>query len=266
MANSDLVVYTKLSPYCTMPRKNPIDTITIHMTQSQCTAESLGEWFVNPKSESSSNYGVDKNGRIGLYVEEANRSWASGTGNYPNTNDHRSITIEVASNERPPYAVTEKAYKALIELCVDICKRHGKSKFVFLGNRADTEAAWAKNDTETMYLTAHKWFASTDCPGEWLYSRFGEIAKKVTDALNPKVEPTQPTITFPVDSVQKGSKGEHVKRVQIILKGLGLYNGYVDGDCGNLTVASILEYQKRNGLYEDGVFGIKCWSRFLDLD
>ena len=41
------------------------------------TAEGLGEWFEKQSTQASSNYGIDKDGRVGLYVEEKNRSWCS---------------------------------------------------------------------------------------------------------------------------------------------------------------------------------------------
>lgn len=265
MSNSPLVVYTKLSPNRTIPRKNPIDTITIHMVVGQVTAERLGEIFAPVTKQASSNYGVDKDGRVGMYVEEANRSWCTGTGNSINTNDHRAVTIEVASDTKSPYAVTEKAYKGTIDLCVDICKRNGKNKLLFLGNRADTEAAWRKPDPEAMYLTAHKWFNNTSCPGEFLYSRFPEIAKTVTDILNPQPEPTTNTITFEITPVKKGMRGEAVKQVQTILKGLGLYAMNVDGIGGGGTDKAIRAYQKANKLTETGIFDKKCWEKFLDI-
>lgn len=35
-----------------------------------------------------------------------------------------------------------------------------------------------------MVLTVHRWFANKYCPGDWLYSRLGNVAKEVTKALN----------------------------------------------------------------------------------
>lgn len=263
MSNSSLVVYTKLSPNRTVPRKNVIDTITIHMVVGQVTAERLGEIFAPVAKQASSNYGVDKDGRVGMYVEEANRSWCTGTGNSINTNDHRAVTIEVASDTKSPYAVTEKAYNGTLDLCVDICKRNGKNKLVFLGNRTDTEAAWKKPDPEAMYLTAHKWFNNTSCPGEYLYSRFPEIAKTVTDKLNPQPEPSVETVTFEVTPIKKGMGGEEVKKVQVVLKGLGFYTMDIDGSAGGGTDRAIRAYQKANKLTEDGVLARNAGKNFL---
>ena len=131
MSNSSLVTYTKLSPNCTKPRNHVIDTITIHVYVGQVTAERgcNGKRFVNYNAVTgaSCNYVVGYDGSIGLCVEEANRSWCTSN----RANDHRAVTIEVASETKHPYAVTDKAYKALIELVTDICKRNKIKKLVW---------------------------------------------------------------------------------------------------------------------------------------
>ncbi|MBR6860831.1 MAG: N-acetylmuramoyl-L-alanine amidase, partial [Acidaminococcaceae bacterium] len=88
--NSPMVVYTKLSPNHSGQRTMAIDRITPHCVVGQCTAEGLGDWFYKSSTQASSNYGIDKDGRVGMYVEEKNRSWCSSSG----ANDQRAITIE----------------------------------------------------------------------------------------------------------------------------------------------------------------------------
>lgn len=100
--------------------------------------------------------------------------------------------------------------------------------------------------------------------GNWGQSNAYQFDCFLYQPLEYEVKPTE--ITFPVIEVRKGSSGEHVKRVQIILKGMGLYDGYIDGICGQLTADSILKYEKQNGLYRDSVFGPKCWNFFLGGD
>ena len=183
MSNSKLVVHTNLSPNCSSPRNMPIDRITIHCVVGQVTAESLGSWFAKKTTQASSNYGVDKDGRVGLYVNESDRSWCTSS----RDNDHRAITIEVASDTSHPYAVTDKAYNALIELVADICKRNGKNKILWFGDK-DKTLAYEPADNE-MVMTVHRWYANKSCPGEYLYSRHPEIAEKVNKILNPNKQP-----------------------------------------------------------------------------
>lgn len=97
--NSSLAEYVKLSPNHSGQRVRAIDRITPHCVVGQCTAEGLGDWFSKTSTQASSNYGIDRNGRVGLYVEEKNRSWCTSS----NANDQRAVTIECASDTSEPY-------------------------------------------------------------------------------------------------------------------------------------------------------------------
>lgn len=173
MSNSTLATYTKISPNKTSPRNHKIDTITIHCVVGQCTVESLGNTFFNPSRQASSNYGIGADGRIGLYVEEKDRSWCSSN----SANDNRAITIEVASDTTHPYAVTDKAYNSLIDLLVDICKRNGIKKLLWKGDKSLVGNVSKQN------MTVHRWFANKTCPGDYLYYKHGEIANEVNKRL-----------------------------------------------------------------------------------
>lgn len=178
--NSKMVVYKRLSPNHSGRRTHSIDRITPHCVVGQCTAEGLGGWFAQVSTQASSNYGIDKDGRVGLYVEEKNRSWCSSS----NANDQRAVTIECASDTKEPYAMNSKVYATLVKLCVDICKRNGKKKLIWFGDKAKTLNYTPKPDE--MLLTVHRWFANKSCPGNWLYSRLGKLATEVTKQLGGK--------------------------------------------------------------------------------
>lgn len=175
--NSSLVVYTKLSPNHSGQRNHAIDRITPHCVVGQCTAEGLGDWFAKSSTQASSNYGIDKNGRVGMYVEEKNRSWCTSSG----ANDHRAVTIECASDTTEPYAFRDVVYERLIDLCVDICKRNGKNKLIWFGDK-DKTLNYSPASGE-MILTVHRWFANKSCPGNWMFARMGDLASKVTARL-----------------------------------------------------------------------------------
>lgn len=187
--NSSLVSYTKLSPNHSGQRTHAIDRITPHCIVGQCTAEGLGEWFEKQSTQASSNYGIDRDGRVALYVEEKNRSWCSSS----NANDQRAITIECASDITEPYAFRDVVYNKLIELCVDICRRNGKTELIWFGDKNKT-LAYNPAPNE-MVLTVHRWFANKSCPGDWMYQRMGDLAAKVTAKLGGTV--TKPTTNFP---------------------------------------------------------------------
>lgn len=180
MSNSSLVNYTKISPNRSSPRNHKIDTITIHCVVGQCSVETLGQIFAPRSKQASSNYGIGPDGRIGMYVEEKDRSWCSSNG----ANDNRAVTIEVASDTTDPYKVTDAAYNSLIKLCADICKRNGIKELKW---KADKSLI---GQVDKQNMTVHRWFANKSCPGDYLYKRHGDIAKKVNKILNDKKEDT----------------------------------------------------------------------------
>ena len=174
MSNSTLVGYTRISPNRTSPRNHKIDTITIHCVVGQCSVETLGNIFAPTSRQASSNYGVGVDGRIGMYVEEKDRSWCSSNA----ANDNRAITIEVASDTTHPYAVNDKAYAALLDLVTDICRRNGIKKLVWSTNKNERV-----NHLNGCNMTVHRDYANKSCPGDYLYERHGAIAAEVNKRL-----------------------------------------------------------------------------------
>ncbi len=203
MSNSKLVSYTKISPNKTSPRNHKIDTITIHCVVGQCSVETLGSVFAPTSRQASSNYGIGVDGKIGMYCEEKDRSWCSSNA----TNDHRAITIEVASDTKDPYAVNDKAYSALIDLCFDICKRNGIKKLVWSTNKNDRV-----NHLNGCNMTVHRDYANKSCPGDYVYSRHGKIAEEVNKKLG------EETMSYTIYRVQIGAysvKSNAEKQLQL---------------------------------------------------
>ena len=190
MSNSPLVSYTKISPNKTSPRNHKIDTITIHCVVGQCSVETLGDIFASASRKASSNYGIGSDGRIGMYVEEKDRSWCSSN----SANDNRAITIECASDKTHPYAINDKVYKSLIELLVDICKRNGIPELKWKADKSLIDQPDKQN------MTVHRWFANKSCPGDYIYSRLGQIASEVNAKLNSGSSNTNPKILYRVQT------------------------------------------------------------------
>lgn len=172
--NSKLVSYTKISPNKNINRNHKIDTISIHCVVVQCSVETLGSIFASRDKEASSNYGIGYDGRIGMYVEEKDRSWCTSSA----SNDNRAITIEVASDTYHPYRVNDVAYKSLIKLLVDICKRNGIKRLVWSTNKSER-----MNHLNGCNMTVHRDYANKSCPGDYLYNLHGQIAKEVNAQL-----------------------------------------------------------------------------------
>lgn len=193
-SNSSLVNYTRRSPNHSGQRVYPITRITIHHMAGIASVEQCGATFANSARQASSNYGIDSNGRVGLYVDEKNRSWASSSWD----NDNRAVTIEVSNSSiGGNWPVSDKALAKLIDLCTDICKRNGIKKLSYTGSISGN-------------LTLHQWFAPTACPGPYLKSKMTYIATEVNKRLNPAPKKvaskyTLSGVTYPT-TLKKGSK------------------------------------------------------------
>ena len=174
MLYSPLVTYKRISPHkavCTHTK----DTITIHCYIGQVTAKQCCDYFATTKRNVSCQYVVGFDGSIALSVPENYRSFCSSN----SKNDDRAITIEVASDTKSPYAVTNKAMEALIELCADICRRNGIEKLVWSNNKKDRV-----NHLNGCNMTVHRDYALKSCPGQFLYSQMDYIADRVNSLIN----------------------------------------------------------------------------------
>ena len=274
MSNSSLVEYVKISPHRTSPRRGKIDTITIHHMAGNLSVETCGNVFQS--REASSNYGIGTDGRVGMYVEEKDRSWASA--NAPN--DHRAVTIELANDGGAPgWHVSDTALDKCVELCADICRRNGIQRLDFTGDQSGN-------------LTMHKWFYATTCPGPYLESKFPEIARRVNELLGAAEKPyTREDFIRQVQratgSVVDGIAGPEtigntitvsryrnrthtvVAAIQRWLAQLGYTQvGEADGVAGPMFEAAMKAFQRDNGCIVDGeaTAKMKTWRKLLGME
>lgn len=237
MSKSSLVNYTKLSPNCSSRNGARICKITPHHMAGNLTIEQCAEVFQNSSRQASANYGIGSDGRIGCYVDENDRSWASA--NYDN--DRQAITIEVANDEiGGNWHVSDKALESLINLCVDICKRYN-FKLIY-------------DETPNGSLTRHNMFVNTTCPGPYLQSKFPYIAEEVNKRLEGQSTSTPTTSTTSGD--------ETIKYIQNKLNARYNASLNVDGIFGPLTKKAMvkglqIELNTQCGarLNIDGIFG-----------
>lgn len=222
LSNSKLISYTKISPNRTSPRNHKIDTVTIHCVVGQCSVETLGNIFAPTSRQASCNYGIGADGRIGMYCEEKDRSWCSSNA----ANDNRAITIEVASDTKHPYAVNAKAYAALIDLLVDICKRNGIPRLVWSTSKADRV-----NHKNGCNMTVHRDYANKSCPGEYLYSRHAQIASEVNKRLGSTDTRPQPEkVLYRVQTgAFRNKAGAEALLQQVKAKGFDTYMVKING-------------------------------------
>lgn len=221
--NSSLISYTQLSPNHSGQRTHSIDRITPHCVVGQLSCEIICGCFTSPSREASCNYGIGTDGRISLCVEEKNRSWCSSS----NANDQRAITIECASDTTEPYAMNDKVYASLINLCTDICKRYGKKKLLWF---ADKDKSLNYNPAaDEMIITVHRWFSNKSCPGNWLYARLGDLATKVTANLGGSTSPTADNLYRVQVGAYKNKANAEAQLNRVKAAGFDTYMVQVDG-------------------------------------
>ena len=273
-ADSSLVSVVHYSPNNSGQRIYPLTRVSVHCVVGQCAAATLGNMFGNSSFEASSNYGIGYDGQIGQYLPESYRSWC--TSSYDN--DNRAITIEVASDTYDPYRVNDAAYKSLIQLLVDICRRNGKKKLLWFGDKTKTLNYSPKSDE--LVMTVHRWFANKSCPGDYLYNLHSQIAAEVTKQLGGSTStsvvstPTttnttkEKTIVLTVCYLGKtgySNNATQVMTIQRLLNAMG-YKGKdgkalaVDGDFGVNTDYAVRAYQKKKNVAVDGVVGPVTWK------
>lgn len=197
MSNSPLVDCKALSPNNSGRRTSRIERITPHCVVGQLSAEGIGGCFASPSSRASCNYGIGRDGRVVLVVDESKRSWCSSS----SFNDNRAVTIECASSHVAPYTMNDAVYSKLTDLCTDICKRNGIKKLLWFNSKYKTLYYRPKKDEAV--ITVHRWYANKACPGDWLYNRLGDLADEVTVRLNSPAH--RPTPTGVMYRVQTGA-------------------------------------------------------------
>lgn len=265
MSNSALVKHTHLSPNHSGKRTQMISKITPHHMSGNLSIETCGKVFAPKSRKASSNYGIGSDGRVGLYVDEANRPWTSSSA----YNDQRAVTIEVANSQcGGDWPVSGAAWSTLVDLCVDIIRRNPGIK------RADGRPGLNYTGDSNGSLTKHKMFSSTDCPGTYLDQRMKELEK----AVNAKLDGTTYVApSAPAKSSQPAKKtSPSISDVQSWANanygGILGFKLAVDGKYGPKTksaLTKILQYELNRqfgaGLKVDGVFGKKTKAACVNV-
>lgn len=294
---SPISVYTKLSPNCTKPRTGKIKRLSPHGVGGNLSIEATLNLprFITPDSKngSSCGYAIGSDGRVGLGVEENNRSWCTSS----RINDMEAITFEIANNgAAPDWRMSDLAINGWLDLAVEICKNYGFKKVNYVAkpsnigvfpidsNRSKNEAAveawiktWAKDDE--MIITLHNWYSAKACPGPYFMRQLPwlvrEMNKRLQDA-NYKLEAFVGEGATPPDGLiltsqptarpvlKKGNSGSSVIEAQ---KRLNVHGASPilkeDGSFGDLTDAAVRAFQKKCGLVVDGSIGPLTW---VELD
>lgn len=80
------------------------------------------------------------------------------------------------------------------------------------------------------------------------------------------IEQTSTSNEITYSTIKKGSKGNLVRIAQekLIVKGYKLPKFGIDGDFGSETEEVVKQFQRHNGLADDGIIGPKTWTKLND--
>lgn len=172
---------------CSNERTDKIRKITIHHMAGEMDPVACARMHYNGGG-ASANYYIGSDGTICAGVDESRRAWTSSSP----WNDHQAITMEVSNNSGAPnWTVSDKAYKSMIALCIDICKRYGITPTYTY----NTDGSF----------TEHLMFVATACPGPYLHGKMKQIVAEVAAGLDKKPAPTPAPKTDVLYKVQIGA-------------------------------------------------------------
>ena len=219
-----MINYTEIISPNSNPRVKRIERITPHCIVGQMTAKECANMYkFKAGGVASANYIIGKDGEVVLNVPENRRAWTSSSGD----NDQKAITFECASDMKPPYAFRDVVYDKLIECIIDIMKRYKRDRLIWIPNK--NEALSYKVGEKEMILTVHRWFASVECPGDWLYSRLPDIEKRVNEALRETIIVPDSNAIYRVQIGAFRDYNNALKRLNEI-KRLGYKDAFIKAD------------------------------------
>lgn len=263
MALSGMITYQSLTSNMSSGRGSykPV-YIAIHHMAGNLSVQQCGNVFKN--NEVSAHYGINGT-QIGGYVDENNTAWA--LGNFKR--NQQSINIELANDGGSPnWSVSDTTIQTCIKLVADIAYRLGWTYISYTGD--------LNGD-----IIAHKWVASTACPGPYLYGKLEYIAKQADVLLKKKLGGGGYTPTPAGKLVEDGIIGYNtILALQKFLKSPyadGEISGqlpgasdyvlavtddwvFIEGGKGSSTIELFQRYlneQIKAGLELDGYFGEK---------
>lgn len=165
MTISSLATKQNISPNTSGWRGAP-SKITIHHTAGVVSADGLGWIFADPARQASCNYGIGNDGEIICILEEEWHPWTSSS----YWNDSQAVTLEVSNSYAGgDWPIGDAAWKSMIALVADVCKRWGIEPY-YDGSIYAT-------------FTEHRMFAATGCPGDYIHERMYQIVKEVKAAM-----------------------------------------------------------------------------------
>ena len=187
------------------------------------------------------NIGYDQNQRTTLYTKAKEADW-----------DLSKITEKC-----------ECDCSSLVAVCVNAAGIT-VSKDIYTGNQKTALSNTGAFEvlTDSMYIGSSTYLKRGD-----ILLGSGHTAIVLTAGSGATSAKSEKDCNITIKQLEKGSEGDRVKALQILLIGYGYSCGIagVDGDFGSATDKAVRAYQKAKGLEVDGSVGPKTWAKLLGV-
>lgn len=247
MSNSSLVnttVWCAEGNYTHGRSGRNIEMVALHHMAGVLSAEQCGRIFQQAGRGASANYGIGKDGEIGLYVDEYNTAWANANWD----SNCKSVSIELSnSSASGNYPVSDVVLNKAIDLIADIFKRNNLGKCVKGQN-----------------LVWHSMYSNTYCPGDYIRGKLDYIVDKVNEklGLNSNVSSNDNLYKVQVGAFSKKENADNLAN-EIKNKGIDTYIVKIDNlykvQCGafaNVDNAKNMAKTLNNMGYDTYIVGL----------
>ena len=147
--------------------------------------------------------------------------------------------------------INEVQIEALAQLVANLCRRYSipVSRATVL-THAEVQPTLGVRQRGKWDIT---WLPGMEAAGDPI--DVGDVLRaKISAALGQGEAVSMPTL-------QRGAKGEPVRRLQASLRGAGFGPARIDGDFGPATDAAARRFQSAKGLWPDGIVGPRTWAK-----
>jgi N-acetylmuramoyl-L-alanine amidase CwlA len=270
-----------------------VEFIVMHYTgNKKDTAKNNAKYFTSPNREASAHLFVDETS-IYQSVELRDKAWHCGTSKtyyHSSCRNSNSIGIEMCTSG--DYKISTKTQHNAAFLCAYLCKMLGISDVevdTYVVRHYDVTH---KNCPAQMVSSNNEWKNFKTYVKNIL--KTGNIAGTITVASTKKASKANKTIQdwqkaaikdgFKFESGADGIWGPECEAVakkavckdvpsgyinknltKIVQKAVGITGKAVDGLFGSGTAAAVKIWQKKNGLTDDGIVGLKSWKKILGV-
>lgn len=212
---------------------NPITRIIPHHMAGNLTQAQFYN-IVHGNRQMTPTVAVFTDGTVWAYVPEEMRPWTTGSW----AADCCALTLEIANDGGAGWHISDEAYNTAVAICAEWCKRYG----------IDPVYAYRGNG-----LNMHRDWASTACPGDYLYQKItsGQMTADIRKAMNPKPPTPTPTPSDVIYKVQCGAfkvkKNAEALKAQLNAKG---FNAFIkeDGDYYRVQCGAFKQKANAEGL------------------